>query len=200
MRESPESPRMFKSNWLDALSRSPWWLVPLIWLPASASFFGYGQNHYPMTAKAAVLWLAFGWIAWTASEYLLHRFVFHFQREHWLIERAHFFIHGVHHLWPNDRYRLVMPPAVSALLCVPFSAFFYSILGPSLFYVFFAGYLLGYVQYECTHYAVHHIKFKSPLFTYLKRHHLSHHFSKHYAEKKFGVSTPVWDFIFRTYH
>lgn len=200
MRESAASPRIFKSDFLDFFSRSPWWTVPLVWLPVSAALFWYGFTHlgdlpFAMFLAATVA----GWLGWTFSEYWLHRMVFHWNPEAGWGQKFHFIIHGVHHVYPHDRYRLVMPPAANLLLSGPFGAFFYFLLGSALFFPFFGGYLAGYVQYEITHYAVHHFKWKNPVFKGLKRHHLLHHHSAAFEDKKFGVSSTLWDRVFGTY-
>jgi sterol desaturase/sphingolipid hydroxylase (fatty acid hydroxylase superfamily) len=199
MRESPSSPRMFQNDILDLFSRSPWWSAPVIWVPVAMMLFWHGRG----IADAPFLPLAWGialsgLFAWTLSEYVLHRFVFHWIGNSYVAKQIHFYIHGVHHQWPSDRFRLVMPPAASALLAIPFGLFFYSLLGRPAFFPFFSGYLIGYVMYECTHYAVHHLKLNHPWFKKLKRHHLQHHFSEHHKERHFGVSSPIWDIFFKT--
>lgn len=199
MRESPSSPRMFRNDILDFFSRSPWWSAPVIWLPIASFLFWEGrklEDAPPLTL--GIVTALCGLLSWTLSEYVLHRFVFHWQGKSYVAKQIHFYIHGVHHQWPSDRFRLVMPPAASALLSVPFALFFYALLGKASFYPFFCGYLVGYVAYECTHYAVHHLKFDRPWFKKLKRHHLQHHFSERHKEKHFGVSSPIWDIFFRT--
>ena len=69
---------------------------------------------------------------WTFVEYTLHRFVFHYEFSSKTGQTVHFLIHGVHHEWPNDGYRLVMPLAAAALIAVPFSIFYYSLSEPLL--------------------------------------------------------------------
>jgi sterol desaturase/sphingolipid hydroxylase (fatty acid hydroxylase superfamily) len=200
MRESAASPRMFKSDFLDFFSRSPWWMVPVMWLPVSITLLWYGYTHNPdLSLGTFSMCAAGGWLAWTFSEYWLHRVVFHWDPDFALGKKFHFMIHGVHHVWPNDRFRLVMPPAANVLLSGPFSAAFFLLLGKVFFFPFFGGYLLGYVQYEITHYAVHHFKWKNRVFKDLKRHHLLHHHSAAFEGKKFGVSSTLWDRVFRTY-
>lgn len=199
MRESASSPRMFQNNILDFFSRSPWWSAPAIWIPISLLFFWQGRNSaLAPNLGIAISISAGGLMAWTLSEYLLHRFLFHWQGNSKWAKLIHFYIHGVHHKWPNDCYRLVMPPAASMALAIPFAASFFICMGEAFFYPFFSGYLLGYVAYECTHYAVHHLKLSYPWFKKLKRHHLQHHFSEDYKERNFGVSSPIWDIFFKT--
>ena len=86
-------------------------VVAGVWLGADR---GYG-------AVELVLLVALGLLIWTLTEYWLHRLVFHWEPDHPLGSRLHFIIHGVHHDHPNDRLRLVMPPAVS----MPLAALFF---------------------------------------------------------------------------
>lgn len=65
----------FFGNFLEPFSKTPWWVVPLVWVPAVS----YGM----WLAKAGLgypLWiLSFCWglFMWTLIEYTLHRCLFH---------------------------------------------------------------------------------------------------------------------------
>ncbi len=73
---------------------------------------------------------------------------------------------------------------------------FWAILGNAAFPLF-AGFLLGYLFYDYTHYYVHHFVPKSDFGKRLREHHMRHHFQDHgYG---YGVSSPIWDHVFRTY-
>ena len=61
---------------------------------------------------------------------------------------------------------------------------------------FFAGFLLGYLIYDESHYAMHHANFKSGIFKRIKDHHMLHHYSD--PEKGFGVSSSIWDVFFNS--
>jgi sterol desaturase/sphingolipid hydroxylase (fatty acid hydroxylase superfamily) len=108
----------------------------------------------------------------------------------------HFIVHGVHHDYPNDAKRLVMPPAVSIPLAAVFYLFFFAFCGrfaPPIA----AGFAAGYVCYDSIHYAIHHFPMKSGILNRLKQHHLRHHFQD--DRTGYGVSSPLWDYIFRTH-
>jgi sterol desaturase/sphingolipid hydroxylase (fatty acid hydroxylase superfamily) len=143
---------------------------------------------------------AAGWLTWTLTEYWLHRTFFHWVPNTSWGPRMHFFVHGVHHDWPDDRYRLVMPPAVSGILFVLFMGIFYALLGAVWMFPFYAGFVFGYTVYDCTHYATHHFKPRSARLKWFKRlasHHMNHHFQ--HKPRKYGVSTTLWDHVFGTY-
>lgn len=59
--------------------------------------------------------------------------------------------------------------------------------------------MLGYFAYDLTHYSLHHIdtsKNKGNYFHRLQRYHNQHHFGG--DELGFGVSSKLWDIVFRT--
>ena len=60
----------------------------------------------------------------------------------------------------------------------------------------FAGFIAGYLAYDYTHYHVHHHTPKTRLGKRLREQHMRHHFQDH--RYGFGVSTPLWDAVFRT--
>ena len=104
--------------------------------------------------------------------------------------------HGVHHDYPNDSMRLVMPPSVSLPLAALFYLLFRLIMGPVNVAPFFAGFLLGYLFYDITHYALHHFAIKKKFWLDLKQHHMKHHYKS--PDEGFGVSQSWWDTVFRT--
>lgn len=197
LRASEESPRMFQSDLIDFFSRTPWWTVPLLWVPGTLAFFAVGLTRGVPLLTGLGLWLA-GYVLWTFTEYSLHRTAFHWVPKASWGERYHFFVHGVHHQWHWDRFRLVMPPAVSLSLCVVFGGLFRLAFGPTWMWPLFSGFVFGYCVYDCMHYAEHHLKVNWKWFARLRAHHMSHHHNKKYQELRFGVSSTFWDRVFGT--
>jgi dihydroceramide fatty acyl 2-hydroxylase len=204
-RSTSDSPRLFSHDALDALSRTPWWTVPLIWLPIAATSAGFGlRAGVPATVLA--LQLAAGWFGWTLLEYGLHRTLFHWVPAATWGPRLHFLLHGVHHTHHRDRLRLVMPPAAAALVAlavVVTLATTAQLLRPWFARTWgwgvFAGIVVGYVVYDLTHYALHHATPRTAIGRALRTHHAKHHHNPAYKERKFGVSTTLWDHVFGTY-
>lgn len=192
---TPTSPPMFKNRFVDAFSRVPWFVVPILYVPIIAALFLYGVGRLAIPVVPALGLFAAGWFVWTFTEYWLHRTLFHWTPATSWGPRFHFFLHGVHHEWVDDHLRLVMPPAASLGLGVVFFSFWYLLLGP-LAFPFFAGKIGGYLAYDMTHYYVHHGKPKSPYMKRLRAHHMNHHFNK--EGRKYGVSMTLWDHVFRT--
>jgi dihydroceramide fatty acyl 2-hydroxylase len=185
---------MFESDLLDRLSRVHPAVPPAIFVPAICALFVLGARELSTAGTLAVL-LA-GWLFWTLTEYWLHRLVFHFEPEKGPGARLHWIIHGVHHDHPNDPLRLVMPPSVSVPLSAAFYGLFVLTLGTPEADVFAAGFLVGYLVYDMTHFYVHHRTPKRTLGKLIRELHMRHHFQD--DTRGFGVSAPFWDYVFGT--
>jgi sterol desaturase/sphingolipid hydroxylase (fatty acid hydroxylase superfamily) len=117
-------------------------------------------------------------------------------------ERIVFLFHGVHHAQPQIKTRLVMPPVVSIPLAAIFYGLFYVIFAlliqsPQWVSPVFSGFVIGYLIYDLTHYATHHFPMRSGYLKFIKRYHMQHHYKT--PDKRFGVSSPIWDKVFNTY-
>jgi len=190
------SPVMFTIPWVEKyFSRVRPWHVVFIWGPY-ASYMLYLASA-ELRPLSIALWAVFGVLSWTLLEYLLHRYVFHFEpAESSQLQRdASWLIHGIHHDYPWDRDRLVMPPTVTAIIAV-LVWFGFRFLG-SAEHAWFAGLVLGYLWYDLTHYYLHHAAPVTPLGKWLRRYHLVHHFQT--PDVRYGITSPLWDFVFRTY-
>lgn len=66
-------------NFLEPLSLTPWWVVPMIWLPPVSYGTYISREGCSSWGEVAVYWL-FGLFLWTLVEYVLHRFLFHLDR------------------------------------------------------------------------------------------------------------------------
>jgi dihydroceramide fatty acyl 2-hydroxylase len=185
---------MFESDLLDRLSRvHP--LVPLvIFIPAVSVLFVIGARE--LTTAESIGLLVAGWFFWTLTEYWMHRLVFHFEPQEGPGARLHWIIHGVHHDHPNDPLRLVMPPSVSVPLALAFYGLFVLVMGTPTAEVFMAGFLVGYLAYDMTHYHVHHHRPGTRFGKLMRELHMRHHFQD--DTRGFGVSAPFWDYVFGT--
>lgn len=187
---------MFENNaLLERLSKMRYTTVLVVYLPVITVALYFCVASGTGVAATAGLFLG-GVIFWTFFEYFFHRFVFHFNATTPLQHKILFTIHGVHHQYPNDKDRLVMPITVSIPLAALFGLLFVSLMGDSG-WGFFAGFGAGYVGYDMMHYAVHHVQnSKSALFRKIRRHHMAHHFRD--TRQGFGVSSYFWDRVFKT--
>lgn len=195
-RATPDSPRMFESDFVDFFSRTHWSIVPLLYVPTAIYLFWFGLVRADVSVVVSLGLFVGGALTWSIIEYWLHRTFFHWQPPGRWGERFHFLVHGVHHDWPKDKYRLVMPPAVSISLFWVFFGLFWLALGSRWVWPFHAGFVVGYMSYDVTHYYVHHYNPKTRYGLALKKHHMLHHFKDH--SKRFGVSSMLWDYVFGT--
>ncbi len=197
---SPEllcaSPRLFENPWLDKLSRVHWSMPLILYAPFAGllAWLSFRTLAPVVVGGAAVL----GYILWTLTEYLGHRYLFHAEFPGRWGARLHFLIHGVHHDHPNDPLRLVMPPLLSAPIMLIALLIGRVLFGIPLVYPALMGFMLGYLSYDMVHYYVHHAEPKTRLGRSLRRVHMLHHFRD--PERGFGVSAPWWDKIFGTEH
>lgn len=196
-----ESVPMFHQPVLDFFSRVHFSVPLFIFLPVIAFFFYRAVFVFQFSAVTILLMVMLGLVVWTFTEYNLHRFVFHWSPPGRLGKKIHFMFHGVHHDYPRDSYRLVMVPPVSVPLAIVFYFTFRFLLkvivgDANLVAPFFVGFVIGYLFYDMTHYALHHVNFKNKFWLELKQHHMIHHYQD--PNNGFGVSTKFWDLIYRT--
>lgn len=188
--------RMFRSDFFEFFSRVHPATPFVAWLPVVAWMFVRSTSRADPGALGIAALFAAGVLAWSLTEYTLHRFAFHWTSDTAWGKRLHFMLHGVHHDFPEDKDRLVMPPGFSVPLGIAFYALFRALFGLTLGEPLFAGLVTGYLWYDGTHFALHHFKLQHRAFARLRRHHLFHHHSD--PEGGFGVSSPLWDLVFRT--
>lgn len=191
-----ETVRMFRNDFLESLSKVHPSVPLIIFVPVILYMLYFSIFTLKISALSIVGLIIFGLFIWTITEYLLHRFIFHWELKSKLGARIHFIFHGVHHDYPSDSKRLVMPPSVSIPLATFFYFLFRFLIGEISINPFFAGFLIGYLFYDMTHYAVHHFNMHSKFWLAIKNHHIKHHYQS--PDKGYGVSSPIWDYIFRT--
>jgi sterol desaturase/sphingolipid hydroxylase (fatty acid hydroxylase superfamily) len=202
--------RLFKSDFLEFFTHIHPAVVLIIWVPVVIYFLVTAVRNQlgeiaGQVSGISPAYIPFGFLVglflWTFAEYTLHRFVFHFSpRTPWQ-EKVTFLFHGIHHLQPQCKTRLVMPPAVSIPMALLFYGVFQLILATLLGVSHwvaptFAGFVTGYLIYDMTHYATHHFPMRRGVWKYLKRYHMLHHYKT--PDRRFGVSSPLWDIVFNT--
>jgi len=190
-----ESVRMFESDFMEFFSHVHPATPHVIYLPLMSYmlYLAAGPREQALGTVAG-LFLA-GILIWTLVEYTMHRWVFHYEPTSRWGKQLHFMLHGVHHDYPNDASRLVMPPVVSLPLAVIFYTIFHFLFGrfaPAAF----AGLLAGYLFYDTVHYATHHFAMRRGVWLWLKKYHMRHHYQD--DEVGYGVSSPLWDYVFGT--
>ncbi|MCM5527984.1 sterol desaturase family protein [Parasegetibacter sp. NRK P23] len=187
--------RLFESEYLEMLTKTH----PLVIWGMYIPIIGYMLYHANTHLGFSVLFIAgiflVGGFSWTLFEYVAHRFVFHLVSENPRMQKFAYILHGNHHHFPRDRQRLFMPPIPSLILASAIFGLQYLMLREYT-YIFFPGFMLGYLMYGTMHYAIHAwnppFKWMKPLW---RNHHLHHYKNEHNG---FGVSTTIWDHVFGT--
>ena len=189
-----QSKRVFENAILHCLSKNHI-AVPL------TVFFGGGIAlpllcfvYFDLIFFKSISCFLLGLLIFSLFEYLIHRFVYHLPT---VYKEGHvaYVLHGIHHKFPRDKKRLVMPPILSVLIAAIILAINYWLFKLSGM-AFSGGFFAGYASYLSVHYAIH--AFKPPknfLRTLWVNHNIHHHFDD---TKAFGVSSPLWDYVFGT--
>jgi dihydroceramide fatty acyl 2-hydroxylase len=192
---SREGPRFFKSDFWEFLTRTAWWVIPLVWLPV-VSWSILTTIQRGLSPSMAAYLALIGIFVWSLMEYSLHRFLFHIKTSSYWGNTLHYLLHGCHHKHPMDGYRLVFPPAATAILCIPFWSLVKSVVPYTAAPAVFGGGMLGYVMYDVTHYYLHHGRPSRTVAHNLKKYHLNHHFRN--QTSGFGITSSLWDSVFGT--
>jgi len=211
-----ETCRMFRSELMERMSHVHPVVPHLLYIPVISVMLFLAVRAGQGVGQIGLL-LVGGALVWSLLEYVIHRFVFH--PPQWVEDetravtasltpgqavipalptwrhRFYFLVHGVHHDYPNDSGRLVMPPSVSIPLALIFFFLFQWAIGP-LTPAAFAGLVLGYLVYDTTHYFTHHSSGKTAVGRYQKKRHFRHHYYD--STRNFGVSSPLWDVLWGT--
>lgn len=188
--------QLFTNPFLEALTKSSALESTLSSIGIAICCIWVGLKISPgFTAGKVATWFLVGLITWSLFEYLLHRYLFHLSETAFKgSARLTYILHGVHHEYPNDAQRTLMPFVPKVLFSLVFFGIFYLLLGK--FGPFFsAGFIIGYYLYSIIHYSIHRFKAPKMLKSLWTHHHLHHHL---HDDKAFGVSSVLWDKVFDT--
>lgn len=195
MAKTTESARLFDNPLLEAMTHVHPITPLLMWSPFCVWLF-VKSFEKGITLPGFIVAMVSAFIVWSFTEYAVHRYLFHFPAKSKFGKRIIFLFHGIHHDYPDDATRLVMPPVPALFFMVLFYALFSAIVPAQIFESFMAFFIIGYLCYDYIHYATHHFPMKSKVGRYLRKYHLRHHHSK--EESKYGVSNPLWDYVLGT--
>lgn len=140
--------------------------------------------------------IVYGLVLWTFIEYLMHRFLFH---PHYAVDsfqRLAETLHGIHHQKPKDPTEILTSASKSIPPSFLILGMLWLVTGSFLSSAgMITGVWVGFMYYEWTHYRVHTSN-SSKLLDWHRRRHFHHHFVDNGAY--FGVTSPLWDFVFCT--
>jgi sterol desaturase/sphingolipid hydroxylase (fatty acid hydroxylase superfamily) len=187
--------QLFRNRYLEMLTKTHPLVIWGLYLPVFVGmpWYAVAKLGYPAW-RVALIYIA-GMFFWTFFEYIMHRWIFHMIAESPRAQKVIYVMHGNHHHFPRDRERLFMPPIPSLLISGTIFGIMYLLMRNNAF-MFFPGFILGYLMYGSMHYAIHAwnppFKWMKPLW---RNHHLHHYKDE---GKGYGVSTTIWDRVFGT--
>ena len=187
--------RLFKSDYLEMLTKTHPLVIWGMYLPVIVYMLYYSVSSLGFSILRTTLIFLGGMLFWSLFEYIAHRFVFHLVSRKKSLQKFAYTLHGNHHHYPRDRQRLFMPPVPSVIIASVIFALMYLIMRQNTF-MFFPGFILGYLLYGSMHYAIHAW---NPPFKWMKglwRNHHLHHYKNEF--NGFGVSSTLWDHVFGT--
>lgn len=187
--------RLFENPLMEALTKSHPLVIWGMYLPVIIYFLYHAGTLLGFPALTILFVFLGGLLFWSFFEYVAHRFLFHWIPKSPRSIKFVYTLHGNHHHYPRDRQRLFMPPLPSLLIAITLF-FLLRISMGSYVFMFFPGFVLGYLLYGSMHYAIHAwnppFKWMKPLW---RNHHLHHYKNEHQG---FGVSSTLWDLVFGT--
>lgn len=189
-----KSPRLFNNQVLEFLTKSHPAVIFGMYTLLSIFLMYFFITNLSGNLLQVFGWFGFGLVSWTLAEYLMHRFVYHKIKDASFNTGFQYMFHGIHHQYPNDDGRIVLPPLPSMIFAAIFFSLFYLIMGKYAF-AFSPGFVIGYSIYTWIHHTIHNTPAPKK-FNFWWTHHNIHHFQQH--DKAFGITTPVWDILFRT--
>ncbi len=187
--------RLFKSNALEFFTKAHPLVIWGMYIPVITWMIWYSSARLDQAVLKIVLLFIGGMLFWSLFEYFAHRFLFHLEPKNKTGQRLVYIFHGCHHEYPRDTTRLFMPPLPSILISGSVFGLMYLAMRHNAF-MFFPGFMLGYLLYGTIHYAIHA---GNPPFKWMKPHWRNHHLH-HYKNEHmgFGVSSTLWDHVFGT--
>jgi dihydroceramide fatty acyl 2-hydroxylase len=165
-----------------------------VYFPVGLYLAWRAWQHGSSVAAVAAAYVL-GMFLWSLLEYGAHRGSFHHEPETDGQVAYGYLVHGVHHAYPDDARRWVMPLIVTLPISALIFLAFRLALG-SIGEAIFAGFIHGYLTYDMLHYFIHRGRMPTRLGRFLRQYHLAHHYAK--PDAHFGVSSPLWDVVFRT--
>jgi len=187
--------QLFQNPILEKLSRTHIAVPLFIFFLYSSGLLYWSVTHTTLSIATTVGMFFLGMLAFTWVEYMVHRYVFHMKADTESRAKAQYTMHGVHHEFPKDKTRLAMPPILSITISTLLLLLFRLVLG-DLVFSFLPGFLVGYAAYLSVHYMVHAFQPPRNFLKILWLNHSVHHYKN--GEVVFGVSSPLWDYIYGT--
>src|SRR6185503_3472755 len=142
--------------------------------------------------------LIIGLFSWSLFEYVMHRFIFHYDARSRLGRKFLYVAHVSHHENPVGKSQF----SASLILGLPIGAVYWplawAVTGSWVAASWmFIGLAAGFFSYKWVHFQCHHRRSRLRLLRYLRHYHLLHHHKT--PGLRFGVTSPFFDLVFGTF-
>ena len=142
--------------------------------------------------------LTIGLVSWSVFEYIMHRFIFHYDARSRLGRKFLYHAHVAHHENATAQNGI----SSSLILGIPIGVAYWLLAWvatgswvPASW--LFIGLATGFFGYKWVHFQCHHRHSRSWPLRYLRHYHLLHHYKT--PGLRFGVTSPCLDFVFGTF-
>lgn len=153
--------------------------------------------YYHLRPSTIAFCFAVGILIWTMLEYVTHRYFLHWPASvpQWYPFAK--YLHIGHHENSKDPFVFIIP--------VPFTLAVYLLIYGILHLItqrldhtlaIMLGIMVSYLAFEWFHSVVHLSESPAPWLVWYRKYHYVHHFKD--DSRHFGVTSPLWDFLFRT--
>ena len=171
-----------------------------MWTPYALVVGGLGLWHVSsaIVATAAVV---YGILLYSLIEYLMHRFLYHWEPQNRWVRRLTADVgrhHMNHHREPAKYGGAINGNQVPVvMLASAIAAFFLSLdVVPGFALIATLAGAMNYVAQELVHFGTHQLPMDNRLLAIVKRHHMLHHYRD--ENSNFGLFWTFWDRIFCT--
>jgi sterol desaturase/sphingolipid hydroxylase (fatty acid hydroxylase superfamily) len=190
LNKEPSNPRPVRYRYLAAA------FIVYVPLTGYGFLWSAGTETPIMTTVGVIGAVCLGLFVWTLLEYVLHRFV-HAGEEQSAIGKVITGLHMGHHRSPTHEAKVTTPVFGSlpvAAVCLAALRLAGATWQASM--AVMAGIVAGYLLYEVIHFRIHCGSTHGRVIAYLRALHLVHHHQD--RSRCFGVTSPLWDWVFGT--
>ena len=174
--------------WLST-TRANYWAEYCLDISLVAVLIYVGWRHNTGGIGMFMLAAVLGFLGFSFTEYCFHRWLFH--------TRIPLFADG--HRKPDDDATgdASLPFVRPARRSLGLTALVALFLPEGVDWFMRVAVTLAYVLYGLSHFIIHHVRFRNRI---LMRWASAHHIHHYHADKNYGVTTPLWDYILNTHY
>src|SRR5699024_10571392 len=149
---------LFENSFLEPLTKCPPYISASIYTVVALVILLIGiLKHVIIHVCTLVVLFLVAIFFWTFFEYFAHRYIFHLDEyfpNSKIAAKLAFTLHGIHHEYPRDKDRIIMPPVPGVIIIGLLFLIYYVLIG-NYVYVFLPGFMTGYLLYTRIHYLTH---------------------------------------------